>query len=65
MHKSLSPFDRMLLQTYFDLKRAGLVSGAKYMAVQSACRPTMQPRQPSEPVRPRRRRALNAAGPRR
>jgi hypothetical protein len=65
MHKSLTTFDRMLLTTYFDLKRAGLISRAQYMAVQADCRPMLQPPQPSEPFRPRKRRALTAAGPRR
>jgi hypothetical protein len=65
MHKSVSPFDRTLLDLYFTLKRAGRVTGAKYMAVQALCRPTLQPRRPSEPVRPHRQRALSAAGPRR
>jgi hypothetical protein len=65
MHKSVSPFDRMLLESYFSLKRAGVVSGAKYMAVQALCRPTLQPRRPAEPFRPHKQRALSAAGPRR
>ena len=64
MHKTRTTFDRMLLTTYFDLKRAGLVSRAKYMGVQARCRPVVQPRRASEPVRARKRRALSAAGSR-
>jgi len=62
MHKSLRPFDRMILMTYFDLKRAGLVDRATYMAVQARHRPRLQPRLPAEASRPRKARALSAAG---
>lgn len=65
MHKSLTPFDRMILQCWRDLYEMGNVGRAAYMAVQTRHRPRVQERQPAEPFRPRRPRALRAAGPRR
>lgn len=54
----------MLLQTFRDFYRSDQIDKAEYMAVQARHRPTLQPRRPSEHVRPRRQRALTAAGPR-
>lgn len=64
MHKLLTPFDRMVLRTYLDFYRARIVDRAEYMAAQTRHRPRWQPRLPAEPMQPRKRRALAAAGPR-
>jgi len=52
----------MVLQTYLDFYRARMVDRAEYMAVQARHRPRLQPRLPAEASRPRKARALSAAG---
>lgn len=65
MHKSRNLSDRMMLRTFFNLYHQGWVSRAEYMGMQPHYRPRAQPREPAEPFRPRKRRALSAGGRRR
>lgn len=64
MHKSRNLSDRMMLRTFFNLYREGWVSRTEYMGMQPHYRPRVQPREPAEPLRAHKRRALSAAGPR-
>ncbi len=65
MHKRLNIADLQMRALYWDLYKWGRVTRAEYMGVQARHRPGLQSREAAEPLRPRKRRALAAAGPRR